>query len=117
MDIGNNFKCKANSTIISVPRKVLKKRYETQIEPDEVQQTQLQPDHDELYDDDQFYKENDDLSTLLKIQSPIHQDASYSFDKNLRVKNTDSTKFSPTYSHNMHSTFDGKQKNLFKKVI
>lgn len=95
---------------ISVPRKVLKKRYETQIEPDEVQQTQLQPDHDELYDDDQFYRESDGLSTSLKIQSPVHQDTSYSLDTHLRAKNSDSTKFPPTSSHNMHSTFEGKLK-------
>lgn len=89
---------------------MLKKRYETQNEPDEVQQTQLQPDHDELYDEDQFYREGDGISTSLKIQSSMNGEGGYNFDANsIHAKRPESTKFPPNSPHNMHSTFEGNQ--------
>lgn len=44
---------------ISVPRKVLIDRYESTPEADEPLQSDLEQDQDDLYDDDQFYKESD----------------------------------------------------------
>lgn len=42
-----------------VPRKVLIDRYESTPEADEPLQSDLEQDQDDLYDDDQFYKESD----------------------------------------------------------
>lgn len=42
-----------------VPRKVLKDRFEAAPEPDEPLQSDLEQDHDDLYDEDQFFRESD----------------------------------------------------------
>uniref|UniRef100_A0A453Z3J2 SUEL-type lectin domain-containing protein n=1 Tax=Anopheles quadriannulatus TaxID=34691 RepID=A0A453Z3J2_ANOQN len=42
-----------------VPRKVLKDRFEAAPEPDEPLQSDLEQDQDELYDEDQFFRESD----------------------------------------------------------
>ncbi|XP_050090331.1 protein eva-1 isoform X2 [Anopheles aquasalis] len=42
-----------------VPRKVLKDRFEAAPEPDEPLQSDLDQDQDELYDEDQFFRESD----------------------------------------------------------
>ncbi|XP_055539592.1 protein eva-1 homolog C isoform X2 [Wyeomyia smithii] len=44
-----------------VPRKVLKDRFEAAPEPDEPLQSDLEQDHDDLYDEDQFFRESDAL--------------------------------------------------------
>lgn len=51
-----------------VPRKVLKDRYDTAPEPDEPQQIDLEQDQDDLYDDDQFYRENEAIPPAPKLQ-------------------------------------------------
>lgn len=44
----------------TVPRKVLIDRFESTLEPDEpLQIDDLEPEQEELYDEDQFYKESD----------------------------------------------------------
>lgn len=54
--------------VISVPRKVLKDRYDTATtEPDEPQQTDPEQDQDDLYDDDQFYRENEAIPPAPKL--------------------------------------------------
>lgn len=42
-----------------MPRKVLKDRFEAAPEPDEPLQSDLEQDQDELYDEDQFFRESD----------------------------------------------------------
>uniref|UniRef100_A0AAG5CUN3 SUEL-type lectin domain-containing protein n=1 Tax=Anopheles atroparvus TaxID=41427 RepID=A0AAG5CUN3_ANOAO len=42
-----------------VPRKVLKDRFDSAPEPDEPLQSDLEQDQDELYDEDQFFRESD----------------------------------------------------------
>ncbi|XP_030369715.1 uncharacterized protein LOC115620566 [Scaptodrosophila lebanonensis] len=54
-----------------IPRKVLKDRYETAPESDELQQGELEFDHDELYDEDQFYKESEAVPPAPKLQGAI----------------------------------------------
>ncbi|XP_055638019.1 protein eva-1-like isoform X2 [Toxorhynchites rutilus septentrionalis] len=44
-----------------VPRKVLKDRFEAAPEPDEPLQSDLEQDHDDLYDEDQFFRESDGI--------------------------------------------------------
>lgn len=44
---------------VVVPRKVLKDRFEAAPEPDEPLQSDLDQDQDELYDEDQFFRESD----------------------------------------------------------
>lgn len=67
-----------------VPRKVLIDRFESTPEPDEpLQFDELEPEQDELYDDDQFYKETDigpapklqgdpSKKTLKTLEGPIY---------------------------------------------
>lgn len=52
--------------LFSVPRKVLKDRYDTSPEPDEPQQHDAD-DLDNLYDDDQFYRENEAIPPAPKL--------------------------------------------------
>ncbi|XP_034661608.1 uncharacterized protein LOC117897080 isoform X2 [Drosophila subobscura] len=54
-----------------IPRKVLKDRYETAPEGDEPQQSELDMDQDELYDEDQFYKESEAIPPAPKLQGAI----------------------------------------------
>lgn len=56
------------SFLVLVPRKVLKDRYDTAPEPDEPQQIDLEQDQDDLYDDDQFYRENEAIPPAPKLQ-------------------------------------------------
>lgn len=42
-----------------MPRKVLKDRFEAAPEADEPLQSDLEQDHDTLYDEDQFFRESD----------------------------------------------------------
>ncbi|XP_063695680.1 protein eva-1-like isoform X2 [Culicoides brevitarsis] len=52
-----------------VPRKVLKDRYDSAPEPDEPQQIDLEQDQDDLYDDDQFYRENEAIPPAPKLSN------------------------------------------------
>lgn len=54
-----------------VPRKVLKERFETSAEPDEPLRNDLEDlNDDNLYDDDQFYKESEAIPPAPKQQRP-----------------------------------------------
>lgn len=50
-----------------VPRKVLKDKYDSASEPDEPQQIDVDQDQDDLYDDDQFYRENEAIPPAPKL--------------------------------------------------
>ncbi|XP_037924496.1 uncharacterized protein LOC119660163 isoform X2 [Hermetia illucens] len=54
-----------------IPRKVLKDRYDTSPEPDEPQQSEFDIDQDELYDEDQFYKESEAIPPAPKLQGGL----------------------------------------------
>jgi len=54
--------------LVSVPRKVLIDRFESTPESDEpLQVDEVEPEQDEIYDDDQFYKETD-IGPAPKLQ-------------------------------------------------
>lgn len=55
----------------TVPKKVLKDRFDTPPEPDEPHQNDVDHDHDELYDDDQFYKEPEAIPPEPKLQGDL----------------------------------------------
>lgn len=59
-----------------MPKKVLKDRFDTPPEPDEPQQNDIDHDHDELYDDDQFYKEPEAIPPEPKLQGDLAKDRS-----------------------------------------
>lgn len=65
----NNFFTNIHS--ILVPRKVLKDRYETLPEPDEPKQSEVDLDEDEIYDEDQFYKESEAIPPSPKLQGAV----------------------------------------------
>ncbi|XP_044570151.1 uncharacterized protein LOC26514219 isoform X3 [Drosophila ananassae] len=54
-----------------IPRKVLKDRYETLPEPDEPKQSEVDLDEDEIYDEDQFYKESEAIPPSPKLQGAV----------------------------------------------
>ncbi|XP_070137203.1 uncharacterized protein [Drosophila bipectinata] len=51
-----------------IPRKVLKDRFETVPAPDEPKQSELYLDLNEIYDEDQFYKESEAIPPTPKLQ-------------------------------------------------
>lgn len=53
-----------------MPKRVLRDSFDTPPEPDEPQNDVVQ-DHDELYDDDQFYKEPEAIPPEPKLQGDI----------------------------------------------
>lgn len=55
----------------TVPKKVLKDRFDTPPEQDEPQQKDMEHDHDELYDDDQFFKEPEAIPPEPKLQGDL----------------------------------------------
>lgn len=57
---------------ISVPRKVLREEYDSPSEPDEPHQTDFDPDQDDLYDDDQFYRESEIPPPAPKLQGTLN---------------------------------------------
>lgn len=63
-----------------IPRKVLKDRYDTSPEPDEPQQSEFDIDQDELYDEDQFYKESEAIPPAPKLQGGFSNPSQHSFD-------------------------------------
>ncbi|XP_059218177.1 uncharacterized protein LOC106082814 isoform X2 [Stomoxys calcitrans] len=92
-----------------IPRKVLKDRYETAPEPDEPQQSELDLDQDELYDEDQFYKEGEAIPPAPKLQGAI-PNAAYPFDFNMRSNEPTTTMTTHILSHNDNTLedFNGK---------
>lgn len=96
-----------------VPRKVLKDRYETAPEMDEPQQSELDMDQDELYDEDQFYKEDEAIPPAPKLQGAI-PNAVYPFDFNMRSRETTTTLLPPILSRN-ESSLEGKFLYKIKK--
>lgn len=52
----------------AVPRKVLKDVYDSASEVDEPEQLELDQDPDEIYDDDQFYRESEAIPPAPKLQ-------------------------------------------------
>ncbi|XP_061398515.1 uncharacterized protein LOC133334243, partial [Musca vetustissima] len=88
-----------------IPRKVLKDRYETAPEPDEPQQSELDMDQDELYDEDQFYKEGEAIPPAPKLQGAI-PNAAYPFDFNMRSSEPTTTLMPSILSHN-DNTLEG----------
>uniref|UniRef100_A0A1B0A9S7 SUEL-type lectin domain-containing protein n=1 Tax=Glossina pallidipes TaxID=7398 RepID=A0A1B0A9S7_GLOPL len=93
-----------------LPRKVLKDRYETAPEMDEPQQSELDMDQDELYDEDQFYKEDEAIPPAPKLQGAI-PNAVYPFDFNMRSRETTTTLLPPILSRN-ESSLEGITDNL-----
>lgn len=94
----------------AVPRKVLKDRYETAPESDEPQQTDLDLDQDELYDEDQFYKESEAIPPAPKIQG-ANVGRSFDFDTSNAHEEATSTLLPPLLSRN-DGTLEGKLKGL-----
>ncbi|XP_075147091.1 uncharacterized protein LOC142221302 isoform X2 [Haematobia irritans] len=88
-----------------IPRKVLKDRYETAPEPDEPQQSELDLDQDELYDEDQFYKEGEAIPPAPKLQGAI-PNAAYPFDFNMRPNEPTTTLMPSILSHNDNNLED-----------
>lgn len=60
----------------TVPKKVLKDRFDTPPEQDEPQQKDMEHDHDELYDDDQFFKEPEAIPPEPKLQGDLAKERS-----------------------------------------
>ncbi|XP_055911842.1 uncharacterized protein LOC129945903 [Eupeodes corollae] len=90
-----------------IPRKVLKDRYETAPESDEPQQTELDLDQDELYDEDQFYKESEAIPPAPKLQGAIPNPA-FPFDFTGDMMPT-STLMPPLLSRNDNSLEAGTE--------
>ncbi|XP_037897736.1 uncharacterized protein LOC119642613 isoform X5 [Glossina fuscipes] len=93
-----------------LPRKVLKDRYETAPEMDEPQQSELDLDQDELYDEDQFYKEDEAIPPAPKLQGAI-PNAVYPFDSKMRFRETTTTLLPSILSRN-ESSLEGITDNL-----
>ncbi|XP_023035942.1 uncharacterized protein LOC6650955 isoform X1 [Drosophila willistoni] len=84
-----------------IPRKVLKDRYETAPESDEPQQTELDLDQDELYDEDQFYKESEAIPPAPKLQGAIpNVGMPFDFGGNAAGDGASSTLLPPLLSRN-----------------
>lgn len=90
----------------AVPRKVLKDRYETAPEADEPQQTDLDLDQDELYDEDQFYKESEAIPPAPKVQG-ANVGRSFDFDTSNPHEEATSTLLPPLLSRN-DANLEGK---------
>lgn len=55
----------------SVPRKVLKDQFDASVEPDEPQQIDMDQNQDELYDEDQFYRESEAIPPAPKLHREL----------------------------------------------
>lgn len=60
----------------SVPRKVLKDRFDYSNEPDEPQQVDMDQNQDELYDEDQFYRESEAIPPAPKLHRELSNPSS-----------------------------------------
>lgn len=63
--------CNAMWYFISVPRKVLKDQFDASIEPDEPQQIDMDQNQDDLYDEDQFYRESEAIPPAPKLHREL----------------------------------------------
>ncbi|XP_055852523.1 protein eva-1-like [Episyrphus balteatus] len=98
-----------------IPRKVLKDRYETEPESDEPQQTELDLDQDELYDEDQFYKESEAIPPAPKLQGAIPNPA-FPFDFSGDMIPT-STLMPPLLSRNDNSLEENQEQFYLYLII
>lgn len=85
---------------------MLKDRYETAPESDEPQQTDLDLDQDELYDEDQFYKESEAIPPAPKVQG-ANVGRSFDFDTSDPHEEATSTLLPPLLSRN-DANLEGK---------
>lgn len=56
---------------IPVPRKVLKDQFDASIEPDEPHQIDMDQNQDDLYDEDQFYRESEAIPPAPKLHREL----------------------------------------------
>ncbi|KAH8310399.1 hypothetical protein KR044_001118 [Drosophila immigrans] len=94
-----------------IPRKVLKDRYETAPEADEPHQTDLDLDQDELYDEDQFYKESEAIPPAPKLQG-ANSGRSFDFEMSSAGEESTSTLLPPLLSRNDGSLEERLQSSL-----
>lgn len=66
----------SNFFSLSVPRKVLKDRFDYSNEPDEPQQVDMDQNQDELYDEDQFYRESEAIPPAPKLHRELSNPSS-----------------------------------------
>ncbi|KAG4077616.1 hypothetical protein HA402_008876, partial [Bradysia odoriphaga] len=59
-----------------IPRKVLKDRFDYSNEPDEPQQVDMDQNQDELYDEDQFYRESEAIPPAPKLHRELSNPSS-----------------------------------------
>lgn len=59
-----------------VPRKVLKERFDYSNEPDEPHQVDMDQNQDELYDEDQFYRESEAIPPAPKLHRELSNPSS-----------------------------------------
>ncbi|KAH8264288.1 hypothetical protein KR038_006092, partial [Drosophila bunnanda] len=107
---GNHITYNTNKSIyfyvVLVPHKVLKDRYKTASDIDEPQQTDLDQNQDEIYNENQFYRESDPFSSAQNLQGAIpNVGLSYGFvDGSERGYST--THLSPIIEQNVGSLGD-----------
>ncbi|XP_037813038.1 protein eva-1-like isoform X2 [Lucilia sericata] len=99
-----------------IPRKVLKDRYETAPEPDEPQQTELDLDQDELYDEDQFYKEGEAIPPAPKLQGAI-PNSGFPYDFNMRSSEPTTTLMPSILSRNDNSLEENQEQFYLYLII
>ncbi|XP_023035943.1 uncharacterized protein LOC6650955 isoform X2 [Drosophila willistoni] len=101
-----------------IPRKVLKDRYETAPESDEPQQTELDLDQDELYDEDQFYKESEAIPPAPKLQGAIpNVGMPFDFGGNAAGDGASSTLLPPLLSRNDGSLEENQEQFYLYLII
>ncbi|XP_068156174.1 uncharacterized protein [Drosophila tropicalis] len=101
-----------------IPRKVLKDRYETAPESDEPQQTELDMDQDELYDEDQFYKESEAIPPAPKLQGAIpNVGMPFDFGGNAAGDGASSTLLPPLLSRNDGSLEENQEQFYLYLII
>lgn len=54
-----------------VPRKVLKEQFDERVEPDEPHQIDMDQNQDDLYDEDQFYRESEAIPPAPKLHREL----------------------------------------------
>ena len=97
----------------TVPKKVLKDRFDTPPEQDEPQQKDMEHDHDELYDDDQFFKEPEAIPPEPKLQGDLAKDRSSDLIPAIVSHQASSPR--PPMRNRDDSTLEGKK--LYSSII
>lgn len=91
--------------MISVPRKVLKDQFDASIEPDEPQQIDMEQNQDDLYDEDQFYRESEAIPPAPKLHRELATSdmptslSEPSSSVNPPLRSRDSNQLEGNYSH------------------